>query len=160
MVVIYIITLFRKMVRYNQFFIYCFILFGCVNTESTDTSERVSMKQNSHIQDVNDWKRDSLGCLRLRSLELARDMIEQNNLLDKSTEEFINYFGKPNEINKGGRLAKRYPFGSQSEIILIYYIETLCENDTFIIEGADKCWVWFNFRENKLKKIPEIIACE
>ena len=116
------------MVHINQFFVFCFIFYGCINTEDTNTSSRVSMKQNNYIQNLNDWKRDSLGCLRLRSLELARTMIEKNDLLGKSTEEFINYFGKPNEITK-----------KDQEAFFVYYIEIRCKDDTFVIEEADKC---------------------
>jgi hypothetical protein len=90
----------------------------------------------------NDWKKDSVGCWHLRTLELADSLVSVNNLLAKSTDEFINVFGIPNK-------KKEY----NNKIVFIYYLYSVCKEEK-LVENADKCWVEFIFKDNKLTKIP------
>jgi hypothetical protein len=93
------------------------------------------------VQD-NDWKKDSVGCLHLRTLELADSLIIVNNLLSKSTDEFIKVFGISNK-------KKEY----DNKVVLVYYMDSVCK-DGLLIKNADKCWVEFIFKNNKLTEIP------
>lgn len=68
------------------------------------------------VQD-NNWKKDSVGCLHLRTLELADSLIIANNLLGKPSNEFIIVFGKPNRIVE-----------DNTKKFFVYYIKTFCRN--------------------------------
>lgn len=94
------------------------------------------------------WIEDSLGCKHHRNLRLAKKLIIENNLIGISPEKFMEIFGKPNE-----------QFISSLDTYLVYYTETICDEDR-LIEKSDKCWIKFDFIENKLKEFPEFFACE
>jgi len=95
----------------------------------------------------NKWTTDSIGCY-FRTLELADSLIITNDLLGKSSNEFIKIFGEPNKIVK--RDTKKF---------LIYYMNTFCRNGK-LIDGADKSWVEFDFENDKLMIIPRDYAIE
>lgn len=113
-----------------------------------EKSNKVIDNENSKNQIINNWKKDSLGCLGLRSLDLAKKIIEDNNLLGCSKENFEDFFGAPNDL-----------IINEEKIALIYYIEARCKNDK-LVNGADKCWIQFSFVRNKLSSVPKVSACE
>ena len=84
------------------------------------------------------WIQDSLGCVQLRTLELADSLIEKYDLLHKSTREFLLVFGKPNEI-----------LSTKEKLYLRYYMESECEKG-LLIEDADKSWIDFVFIHDTL----------
>ena len=95
------------------------------------------------------WKRDSCGCLKMRTAQMADSIITNNNLIGKDTLAFIAHMGKYNkkENNIEG-------------FVLVYYIKSICL-DGAIDDNADKSWIRFAFnRDGKLKKIPEEIVIE
>lgn len=96
----------------------------------------------------NDWKNDVNGCLGLRTLELAEQLIKDHKLLKSPIEEFYELFGKPNEISE-----------NNDKTILIYFTENNCQNG-LPVQGADKCWIQFEFDKNRLAEIPKVFACE
>lgn len=130
--------------------------------EQKDNRESNSLKNNKLLEKENDrylyksinfdlskiWIDDSLGCNNHRNLFLAKKLIIGNSLIDKSPIKFKEFFGKPNE-----------QFAFDKNTYLIYYIETIC-NEGQLIEKSDKCWIKFDFIENKLKEVPEFFACE
>ena len=94
----------------------------------------------------NDWQKDGCGCLHLRTLKLADFLIVTNNLLGKSTKEFMKIFGPPN------RRENEY----EQQQTFIYYLNSVCK-EGIKIEGADECWVEFIFKNDELMEIP--ITC-
>ena len=104
--------------------------------------------KNLKSQIINNWKKDNLGCLGYRSLELAKKIIKENSLLECSKEHFEDFFGIPNDL-----------IINEEKTVLIYYIEARCKGDE-LVNGADKCWVQFSFVDNKLSNIPKVSACE
>jgi hypothetical protein len=125
-----------------------FLLFSCC-WQKKNNKNRVEMETPTitEIQN-NNWKKDSVGCLRLRTLELADSLIVANNLLGKSTNEFIDIFGKPNEIIE-----------QNHRVLFNYYMMSVCRDDE-LVEGADKCWVQFDFINDKLVEIPNVYLIE
>ena len=89
-------------------------------------------KQNVVI--INDWKKDQNGCLKLRTENLAIELIAKNNLNHSSKEKFINVFGEPNE--------KRFINDTE---VLVYYFDTLCD-----AQEQDKCYAEFYFKSGLL----------
>jgi len=114
----------------------------CQNKKNNDeNNDEMKIPIIIKMQD-NNWKKDSLGCLCLRTLELADSLIVANKLLEKSISEFIDVFGEPNEVIE--RNTKKS---------LIYYMDTFCK-DGKLIEDIDKSWVIFDFENNILIEIP------
>jgi len=131
----------------NEFlFVFLFLFYSCSQKKRFDF-EFVENKVEDSMK-FNNWKIDSWGCLNLRSLDLAKELIENNLLINDSIQRFINIFGAPNEINEEKNL-----------MALIYYSETQCINGE-INTGADKCWVQFNFSNQLLIEVPSVFACE
>ena len=95
------------------------------------------------------WKRDSCGCLKQRTAQMADSIITKNHLVGKDTLAFIEHMGQYNKKQK-----------TQDGFALIYYIKSICINNE-IDENADKSWIMFDFNlDGKLKRIPEAIAIE
>lgn len=90
----------------------------------------------------NPWKKDSCGCLGLRTWRLAKDMLEDYNLLNNSIYEFEKYFGTPNFIKT---------YNTESEKFLGYYYESICDKEKKMIKGADRSWMEFEFLNDTLK---------
>ena len=90
----------------------------------------------------NPWKRDSCGCLHIRSYRMAKDMLEDYNLLNNTINEFEKYFGTPNFIKT---------YNTENEKFLGYYYESICDKEKKIIEGADCSWLEFQFVNDTLK---------
>ena len=95
------------------------------------------------------WKKDSCGCLKQRTAQMADSIIINNNLVGKDTLAFIEHMGKYNKKQK-----------TQDGFVLIYYIKSICINNV-IDENADKSWIMFDFNHNgKLRRTPQAIAIE
>lgn len=136
------------MVHINILIPFVLLLLGCTNKD-LETEEKRPFLESKLKQTFNSWKADSLGCQGNRNLGLAQKMIYNNNLLNKTTREFINHFGKPNNMRRVDKFTT-----------LDYYIKSNCVGDSIIVEGSDKCWVQFKFVEDKLEEIPKVFACE
>lgn len=98
---------------------------------------------------IHNWRIDSCGCLGLRSLELAGSLIEENDLLNKSAEEFESVFGRPNKKKTLNDM-----------VYLVYYLNSVCDENNRPRKGADRCWVEFVFQNNRLTEIPQYYTIE
>ena len=85
-------------------------------------------------QNINDWKKDQNGCLKLRTENLAIELIAKHNLNLSSKEKFITVFGEPNE--------KKLINDTE---VLVYYFDTLCD-----AQEQDKCYAEFYFKRGLL----------
>ena len=95
------------------------------------------------------WKRDSCGCLKMRTTQMADSIITNNGLVAKDTLAFIAHMGKYNKKEN-----------NQEGFVLIYYIKSICL-DGAIDDNADKSWIRFPFnRDGKLMRIPQEIVVE
>lgn len=109
-------------------------------------------KQNSNVgtSKINpqnsDWTTDSIGCLGLRTRDLALKMIKQNNLMYNNRVKFINIFKHPNKVEK-----------TKDWEILTYYMGNLCENG-HTIPNSDKCYAKFYIKDDRL--IDLSFTCE
>lgn len=73
------------------------------STVVSNIDDKVSM-----YEDV--WKRDSCGCLKLRTAQMADSIIINNNLVGRDTLVFIEHMGNYNKKQK-----------KQDGFVLIYY---------------------------------------
>lgn len=48
----------------------------------------------------------------------------------------------------------------QNQIVLVYYFNSICDDDNRPRKGADKCWMEFVFENNQLKEIPKYYSIE
>ncbi len=90
----------------------------------------------------NPWKRDSCGCLHIRSYRMAKDMLEDYNLINNTIIEFEKHFGTPNFIET---------YNTENEKYLGYYYESICDKEKRMIKGADRSWMEFQFVNDTLK---------
>ena len=91
-------------------------------------------KPEQNVVIINDWKKDQNGCLKLRTENLAIELIAKHNLNHSSKEKFINVFGEPNE--------KKLINDTE---VLVYYFDTLCD-----VQEQDKCYAEFYFKSGLL----------
>lgn len=126
--------------------IFCQIFNSC----KVCTCQIKNDKSNNVIEDIGeDWKTDSCGCMGVRSIALAKSMIEEADLVNHSIVEFEKVFGKPNEMRT-----------DIDQIVLIYYFNSICDNDNRPRKGSDKCWLEFVFKNNQLQEIPKYYSIE
>jgi hypothetical protein len=98
------------------------------------------------LQFINEWKKDSLGCLKLRTKAKA-EVILQFLKKDTLTKRIVYYnFGIPNEL-------QHY----SNNLILIYYFDCACNNNKLIVK-SDKCYAKFYFQNDTFKEIDYV--CE
>ncbi len=110
-----------------------------------DNKKKVNLekKSNIYIDSLQilsfEWKKDSLGCYKIRSINLFDRLLEGYSLNKKS--EFLKIFGMPNE-------QENYEDG----IIFIYYVNSICYKNK-IVENSDKSSIRIFFdSQNKYKK--------
>ena len=133
-------------IKYLTLISLLFLLTSCFRGQKNndENNKEVEIPVIIRVQD-----NDSINCLHLRTLELAlADLITTNNLLGKSTNEFIKVFGKPNRITE-----------DNAEKHLIYYAKSFCEADKFT-KGADRAWAQFDFKNDTLTIIHPIFCFE
>lgn len=135
------------MVNISIFFLVIGLLFPSCQNSRKETIHNFTESKDIPMK-TNDWKRDKEGCLRLRSLGLAEELINKNDLLNKSKEKFLSVFGEPNDMIEDESISK-----------LIYYIENVCKEGV-PIRNADRCWIQFDFYNDELIQIPKVFACE
>ena len=117
------------------------LLFACGQRKEPISSKTPLLKSNndSLMQYSNDWKKDSLGCLKLRSKEKGEAII---NFLrrDSITRRLLyEYLGKSNELHK-----------SKDSTILVYYFDCNC-NSGYLVHGSDKCYAKFYLKSDVLE---------
>jgi len=92
----------------------------------------------SNEEVTNDWKKDKVGCLKLRTEQLATTLIKNNQLVNATKERFLKVFGSPNETQD-----------REGKEVLIYYFDTVCV-DGKLKQAGDKCYANFYFVGNSL----------
>lgn len=126
---------------------------ACSNNDSTKGSSMPNgiyeEQGRKNMKSGDKWRMDTCGCLGYRSIEIARALIDEFDLLDKSTDEFERVFGISNEKECNGE-----------EIVLSYYLQSVCDNNNKLLEDADKCWVDFVFIDNRLTEKPNFYKIE
>ena len=126
------------------------MLYPFFNSCSVNTCQMKKDRLYNITEDnKEDWRIDSCGCLGLRSIALAKSLIEDYGLEGNSREEFEKVFGKPNVWRT-----------EQTQIVLVYYFNSICDDDNRPRKGADKCWMEFVFENNQLKEIPKYYSIE
>ena len=117
-----------------------FLCFSC-NNKKTEVKETKLVTshfiKNDSYQDtiekyINEWKKDSIGCLKLRNQEKGRAILRFLRKGIVSKEVLYKNFGKPNKKEKT----------SDYECILTYNYDCLC-SDKGKKRNADYCFVSF-----------------
>jgi hypothetical protein len=125
--------------------IFLLLLCGCkqspqaVSLQMTDTKDTL-------LRYADEWKKDSLGCLKLRSKEKAEMIME---LLKKdvvTVQKLYSSFGVPNEEKR-----------NNSNLILTYYFDCICKKGE-LVENSDKCYFNIYITANIFKNVD--FVCE
>ncbi len=93
---------------------------------------------------LEEWNKDSLGCLYLRNHTKAEYLINKLSLKTKKINDIIILLGKPNSTIE-----------NSNRINISYYFGMSCDStDGKIIINTDACWVGFSkdirFNENMI----------
>lgn len=100
---------------------------------------------HTSYQENEDWTKDSIGTLNLRSKELAEKIIKEHSLYRKCSSKFICVFGKPN-------CRETTLFTDK-----LIYIERM-GGDFIPNANRDTCFISFNFKMGRFVGIDE--SCE
>lgn len=119
------------------------VFLGC---NESKMEERKSSEKQLVGNYINNWIKDTQGCLKLRSRELADSLIRAHNLESKSIDEFKLVLGLPNEVEV-----------IDKQNILIYYFDCACK-DSLILENSDKCYAKFYFENGR--NTSRVFICE
>lgn len=103
-------------------------------------------ENKKNIYQSNDWVKDSIGCLHLRTKVLALKLINENKLMNDTKKKFLDVFKSPNNVEN-----------TKEAEILEYYMGNFCENAK-PVANSDKCYAKFYFKEGKLAEMHFI--CE
>ena len=102
--------------------------------EHEKIQNNVDLSQVIYLNDTllkytDEWKKDSLGCLKLRTKRKAEKIIEMLTRDRIDEKKLYQNLGKPNEI-------KKTPDGGY---VLTYYFDSVCRNGK-LVNGSDKCY--------------------
>ena len=121
-------------------FILSFFLLGC---NIFSYHKRAEKKRVENM--LEDWRRDTSGCLNIRSSEKLHYLRECLVLDNKSKSFVLKKLGEPNIIVKDG-----------NKETYRYYYNGLCNNEGQLIESSDYCWIEISFSSNKIIYIASL----
>ncbi|GAA4743700.1 hypothetical protein GCM10023229_23940 [Flavisolibacter ginsenosidimutans] len=108
--------------------------FSCTSHQINAVQESAANPQTNDtlVKYVDDWKKDSVGCLKLRTREKGETIIrflKKDSVITKAT--LYQNLGTPNEVQE-----------NNDNFVLIYYFDCLCK-DGSLVKDADKCYAKF-----------------
>lgn len=130
----------NRNLRIMSCLILMFLLFSCLSV-SNDSKGKYCQNSNSNVIETNDWKQDSLGCLKKRSKELSESLLKEHNLEQGTLNDFEKIFGKPNKRHEHNKT-----------IIWGYYFDSFCKEGELDTE-RDFCVAEFYFSSYTLVKV-------
>ncbi len=131
----------------NVFLLFVFLCIA--NACKTDKhNEQVIYTNVSKSMDSEIWKQDFCGCLGIRTPEMAKKIIKENDLVNKSINEFEKYFGVPDNMKT-----------SNGVTIMKYYFNSTCDSNNRL-KDTDKSWIEFVFENGRLREVPDGFCIE
>jgi hypothetical protein len=98
---------------------------------------------------IKEWRDDSLGCQRLRTLEKVKILIDTFDLLEKYPSELIDLLGKPNKV-----------YSKDTIMSIRYYSQSICnENNNKTSDSLVVCWFEFYYPNAKINKCKMLPIC-
>jgi hypothetical protein len=91
---------------------------------------------------MEDWKKDGMGCLKLRKKEKAIILIDSLRLVGRDENLLRKVFGKPNEEiiqTNGGKILK-------------YYFDSTCISEGNLDLESDYCSALFYITDSKFSE--------
>ena len=82
---------------------------------------------------LREWRKDSLGCLGFRNIDMADYICDTLNFKGCNTSFVIEKLGQPNKI-----------FIDKKRQIFTYYVDMSCRDNVFI-DSIDYCWIKIEF---------------
>ncbi len=126
-------------------FLFFLLILNCKDIKKDKT-----INKNTCVKCVEEWKKDSCGCLKIRSVNLFKNIFTDYDLLNKNRNNIVSLIGNPNEKETHLRNGEKFE-------TFYYYINVICINGK-PIQDSDKCYVQLNFKNDTLKAI--LYPCE
>lgn len=139
--------------RFFLFSFFCLLILvvSCKNDTRDNVSNRAQLKNAlsklgiSEISDstlliLEEWRLDSLGCMRLRNMDKILKVASELDLIGKSREFVVQVFGPPNFVKS----VELYipSIDEQTFTGVGYYFDSICRNAA-LVDSSDKCWIEF-----------------
>lgn len=93
----------------------------------------ISASQSRDTTELMKWKSDSLGCKHIRTPVLFDKLFIENKMAYKNANEFISFFGKPNNQEK-----------FTDRLVFVYYYNSICSGNK-LNANSDKSSVRISF---------------
>ena len=126
--------------KHITIFVFSLCLFGCIFLLSQKREEKTREEKI-----LEDWKRDTFGCLGYRNSETARYIRDSLDLLNKSRTIVFDKIGVPNFTQQ-----------ADNEEFCEYYFNGICREGV-LVDSADYCWLKILIISDKVKYIG--ISC-
>ncbi len=120
----------------------CLIFFSMVVSTNSHSINWTSLKRNPDTGKVksamDDWKKDSLGCIGLRDFNKITLLIDSFQLKEKSYTDVIVILGKPNK-----------EIVYKTDGIILRYLYHTCCRDGKLDPECDYSWTDFIFKDRR-----------
>lgn len=114
---------------------------GCSAGASNQDQDKVQQPIDTSLSELLDvWKKDSTGCLKLRSYEVAEQIVSKLSLLDRPKDFVISQLGPPNDEY----IRQKYiPYANEDRefIHMAYYFDIHCKDGVPTPNRLNRCWL-------------------
>lgn len=154
----------------NKFGLICLLLVivGCgsnnVNSKytlQTQISKQLSKAGFFNVNDstlrvLEEWRIDSLGCMKLRGKQKSQFLVNSLGLKGRSKWHLISALGKPNVAKTESEYVSTQESGFE---MLRYYFDSICYGGA-VVDSVDKCWADFLFSKSDKMLKDVVYICE
>lgn len=142
-----------------------FLIIMLLNVSCSSAKETEGMAQSSPQQDtmllqryLQDWRKDSIGCLKLRDDVMAQYLIDHIGFVGKTRKEVEEILGAPNDT----LVSQRY-FPAINEdrkfFFLIYYFDIHCEDGKPTPNRLNRCWIEIAIHPDRKEVVSVGMPC-
>jgi len=112
-----------------------FSIYSC----NKNKEDNVNIVSHAKDKDVLIWKHDSIGCDKIRTIELGKRLFDKYLVNIENEDALFNILGKPNKILYENDV-KHY----------IFYINSCCKNNV-LLEECDYSFIVITIEKNRIK---------
>jgi hypothetical protein len=125
----------------NLFYILLLLSSCDINSNEKRLNNKVEVVNIDSLDILSEqWKNDSLGCDKIRSIEFFEKLFKEYSLEQKNEEGFLKILGMPNTEEKYA-----------DKKIIVYYFHSICKANR-IIKDSDKSSIRITFDLQKRYK--------
>lgn len=105
-------------------------------------------QKDTLLELTENWRKDTLGCMNLRSKQYSDSINEKINFKNKPETYLIKYLGKSNKV----KVSDKYKY-------FVYYFDTKCENN-ILVDSIDQCYLQYRIDAKTEKIIDYQSICQ